>query len=98
MTQFDFYKFSFVNNLNGWLTANFGSRKFLKQHDFGSVTGIALARFLMEVIQIHNIFFSSLNTGYAGGAWIMCIKTTNGGYNWLYIKVGMGPAYAIYIY
>jgi len=80
------YRLIFVGN-TGWTIGEGGSpgmgRLVYKTTDFGS-SWDSIGRVPYPSNELnYSIFFSSLNTGYAGGTTGYIFKTTNGGFNWI---------------
>jgi hypothetical protein len=78
--SYDFQNISFINELTGWVITYSG--KVFKTTDFGynwdSISVIQNSGY-----PLYSIFFTSNNTGYAGGAGYYLYRSTNGGYNWI---------------
>lgn len=93
--SYDFRNFSFINNLTGW-TITF-SGKIFKTTDFGS-NWDSTCTIQNSGNELHCIFFSSNNIGYAGGAGYYLYRTTNSGFNWIqhYIPYPLNGASSFY--
>jgi photosystem II stability/assembly factor-like uncharacterized protein len=82
----NFYRFSFVGNL-GWTIGNStnlpgAGPKVFHTTDFG-ITWDTIGRVpYPNNEENYSVFFSSINTGYAGGTNGYLYKSTNGGLNW----------------
>lgn len=75
-----FRNFSFINSQTGWLVND--SRKVFKTTDYGS-NWDSISNIPNGSYGIHNIFFSSTNTGWAGGeGYGSMFKSTDGGVSW----------------
>ena len=78
--SYNYRNFSIINNQTGWLVTD--SRKLFKTTDFGynwdSISNIPNGSY-----GIHCVFFSSQNTGWAGGeGYGSMFKSIDGGFNW----------------
>jgi photosystem II stability/assembly factor-like uncharacterized protein len=95
--SYDFRNFSFINNLSGW-TITFSGKVF-KTTDFGS-NWDSTCTIQNGGNELHCIFFSSNNIGYAGGAGYYLYRTTNSGYNWVqhYIPYPLNGASSFYFF
>lgn len=77
---YDFYRISVINDSLVWI----GSNQIFKSTDFGSTwDSIGIYPFHQINNYVFCIEFSSVLTGYAGGATRDLFKSTNGGSDWI---------------
>ena len=82
-----FNQMTFIDNFTGWLiprgecVSGRGIAVY-KTTNFGDSWDTISRIQALPMTDIYGVYFSSLNTGWAGGSSTRLYKTTNGGFNW----------------